>query len=372
MSVFHRFATRTVAVGLALILSGGCSLVDRVFPDRTQDYKSAKVNRELDVPPDLVTTTLGDALPDEATRLSEYAGSEGRAASDSALTAPENVSFHRDRDRVWLDVNGDPDKVWSRARDFWQENGFLLVRDDPQIGVLETDWAERPLNAPSGAVRKVIDRVWDTLHSASTRDKFRMRMERGEAPGSVELYITHRGIQEQLQGTAEQVQTAKWKPRPSDPDLEAEMARRLMVFLGVEEGVATDAVAAAQPPAERAELIKESKEKAWLRLREDFPNAWRSVGIALDRIGFAVEDRNRSEGLYYVKYTDLAAGENKKGVLSKLAFWSDDDESAAKQHQIKLESENSETRISVLDADGKPEFTQTAVRILTLLHEQLR
>ncbi len=372
MRVFHRLAAAVAATVLAFSLLAGCGLVDKVFPDRTEDYKKAQAAPELDVPPDLVTTTLGDGLPDEATKLSEYTGEAQKAPADTVLPTPENIRFMRDRDRVWLEVKGDPDKVWQRAHDFWEENGFLLVRDDPKAGILETDWSETPLNAPQSPVRTLLNRVWDTVHSAPTRDKFRMRMEKGDSPDSVELYITDRGIQQKLRGSAEEIQTSQWEPRLSDPDLEAEMARRLMVYLGVSSEQAQSAVAAAKAPAEQAELVKESKEKATLNVHQDFANAWRSVGIALDRVGFAVEDRNRSDGLYYVKYTDLAATENKQGVLSKLAFWSKEDKTQAKEHQIKLEGDGADTHVTILDADGKPEYSETAVRILTMLQEQLK
>jgi outer membrane protein assembly factor BamC len=371
MTKFRRILARAVVVALVSALAGGCGITEKIFPDRTKEYKNARAGQPLEVPPDLVTTTLGDALPDQTTRLSDYAGEGQGPGEDTLLAGGDNVRFRRDRDLVWLEVYGDADRIWSRVRDFWQENGFLLVRDDPNIGLLETDWTETRLHPPQGVVRSLIGRVWDSLHSAATRDRFRVRIERSGKPHTVELYITHRGIEEVLQDTSEQIQTTKWRTRPSEPDLEAEMARRLMVYLGVGSDQAQSEVDTAEQPAERAELVTESKTKAVLHLHDDFPDAWRSVGIALDRVGFAVEDRNRSAGIYYVKYTDPEAEENKKGFFSKLAFWSDDD-SGPKQHRIKVESSDGETRVTVLDTEGRPEYTRTAVRILTLLHEQLR
>jgi len=373
MNPFRRFAAGTLAAAFALSLITGCSVVDRLFPDRTQDYKKAKANSELDVPPDLKPTQANEDLPEGTAKLSDYSGAENASTQDNAAAAaPVNVQFRRDRDRTWLEVEGDPDKVWARAHDFWPENGFLLVRDDAKLGVLETDWKEAPLNAPQGAVRSIINRVWDTVHSAPIRNKFRMRMEQSGTPGTVDLYITEQGIEQSMVGNAEDIQTSQWEPRASDPELEAEMARRMMVYLGMSSEQAQQAVQNAKPQAQQAELLKESKTKAELQVHQDFANSWRSVGIALDRVGFAVEDRNRSAGLYYVKYTDLAASENKKGMLSKLAFWSKDDSTTAKEHQIKLEDQGTDTRVTVLDANGKPEYTETAVRILTMLQEQLK
>ncbi len=57
------------------------------------------------------------------------------------------------------------------------------------------------------------------------------------------------------------VRTA-WQPRPADPDLEAEMLRRLMVRLGVAEERARTAVASAGKAPERARLTSEKGRRA--------------------------------------------------------------------------------------------------------------
>ncbi len=355
----------------------GCSIVNAVFPDRSQDYKKARAAARLEVPPELKTTTLSDSLPvaDDSASLADYTRKQHQATQPGAVNRvlPEQKGAHleRDRDRYWLVVNGDPEAVWSRAREFWLAQGFLIVREDPATGILETDWVESGSNTPQGLVQGVIGRVFDKMHSSALRDKFRMRLERGETPGTTEIYITHQGIEENMQG-ADDIQTAVWEPRPSDPGLEVEKLKQLLVFLGVEPERVEALAGAAKPKPERASLLKDGPDHATLVLHEDFSRAWRSVGIALDRVGFAVEDRNRSDGIYYVRYRDLVKAENKKGLFSRLAFWSKDDSRENDQYQISLAADGSETRVTVLDADGKPEMSSTAVRILNLLYEKLR
>jgi outer membrane protein assembly factor BamC len=100
------------------------------------------------------------------------------------------------------------------------------------------------------------------------------------------------------------------------------MLRRLMIRLGSEEKRATAAVQAAQEkPLERA------KPDAWyadgagtLEVDESFDRAWRRVGLALDRVGFTVEDRDRSRGLYFVRYVDPETDGEKKedGFFARL------------------------------------------------------
>jgi outer membrane protein assembly factor BamC len=210
----------------------------------------------------------------------------------------------------------------------------------------------------------------DFAYSAATRDQYRVRLERGDDPLTTEIYLTHRGVEEVIKGGVEDSSTI-WEPRPSDPELEAEMLKRMMVFLGVEEQKAEAMLARKTEQKPRAQLVS-VKEGSMLMLEEDFSRAWRRTGVALDRVGFAVEDRNRSEGIYYVRYNDPLADQDKDGVLSKLAFWSSSDDDDATQYQIEVQAQGAATHIIVNDAQGQRDTSSTAKRILSLLEEELR
>ena len=85
---------------------------------------------------------------------------------------------------------------------------------------METEWAENRAKLPQDLIRKTIGKLLDGMYSTGERDKFRTRLERN-AQGGVEIYITHRGLQE-IYPTKERDSTT-WTVRPSDPDLEAEL-----------------------------------------------------------------------------------------------------------------------------------------------------
>ena len=194
-------------------------------------------------------------------------------------------------------------------------------------------------------------------------------LERGVEPGTTEIYLTHRGVEEVIKGTVDP--TVSWQPRPSDPELEAAMLKRLMVYMGVEEQKALTQLAQQPDHKARAHLVS-NETGSMLIVDEDFSRAWRRTGVALDRVSFAVEDRNRSQGTYYVRYSDPLSEQNKKGILSKLAFWSSDDNAEATQYQIELQAQGPITHIVVNDAQGARDTSPTAKRILTLLQEQLQ
>ena len=364
-------------LGLCLILLHGvaaCTWLDKTFPDKAQDYKRAKPAQPLDVPPDLTTTPTSDALvvPSGSTTLSGYTSAKqslGRQG-ETVLPKQDDVKFEHDPDRAWLVVQGDPASVWPVAREFWVENGFFIVNENPELGTLQTDWVENRAAIPKGPIRSVISRIYAQAYSSAYRDRYRMRLERGEKPGTTELYITQQGVEEIVVSGGEEG-TTKWGPRPSDPGLESEMLKRMMIYLGVKPARAEEVVTKTAPRPARAELVQQGTGQATLVLHDEFEKAWRNVGIVLDRVGFAVEDRDRLQGLYYVRYSDPLKSQNQGGFLSKLAFWSDK-EQKAEHYQIKLSDDGADTRVVVLDKDGKPEKSVTAVHILNVLYDELK
>ena len=355
------------------LLVSACSTLDKVAPGRKKvDYKKSETTEALEVPPDLSSNTINAApstLDSASSALSEF--NDGLPAGASmVLPDQSNMQFERDGDQQWLVVQGEPSQVWPKVREFWLEQGFLIKMEDPRVGILETGWSENRADIPQGPIRNTLGKVMDFAYSAATRDQYRVRLERGAESSTTEVYLTHRGVEEVIKGSVEDNQTI-WEPRPSDPELEAEMLKRMMVFLGVEEQKAEAMLAQKTEQKPRAQMVS-AKSGSMLMLEEDFSRAWRRTGVALDRIGFAVEDRNRSEGIYYVRYNDPLADQNKEGVLNKLAFWSSDDEDDATQYQIEVQAQGAATHIVVNDARGVRDTSSTAKRILSLLEEELR
>jgi outer membrane protein assembly factor BamC len=360
---------KVVAVALAgVLLTSACSSMSG---NKKADYKKARTTESLEVPPDLTATSINQApdLPNATgTSLSEMTKTAPAAGTSTVLPEKGDIRLERDGNQQWLLIQAEPSQVWPKVREFWMQQGFLIKMEDPRLGILETGWNENRADIPSDVIRNTLGKVLDFVYSAATRDQFRVRLENGTEPGTTELYLTHRGMEEVVTGSAEDRDT-KWQQRPPDPELEAEMLKRLMVYLGVDEEKAKTQLAAQSQVPARAELVSDSS-GIMLIDKEDFSRAWRRTGVALDRVGFAVEDRNRADGVYFVRYNDPLGGEE-KGLLSKLAFWSSDEEKA-KRYRIVLQAEGPDTHIIVRNEQGERENSSTAKRILTLLEEQLR
>jgi outer membrane protein assembly factor BamC len=365
-----------VALCLALNLAG-CQLMGLLPEAKKMNYKSAGKLPPLEVPPDL--TALGsderyvvpDISPTGSATFSAYSKDRTKQAGvEGATVLPPidetGVRMERSGTERWLVVKGEPEDIWPLVKMFWQELGFIIKVELPEAGVMETDWAENRAKISDGLVRGALSKILDTLYSTAERDKFRTRLERGEAT-TTEIYISHRGMDEVMEGNVRTV----WQPRPPDPDLEAEMLARLMMRFGVAEERARATVASAGTGKERASLGEKGRT---LTVNEAFDRSWRRVGLALDRIGFTVEDRNRAQGIYYVRYVnpdeDSGTG-GAKGFFSKLLFWRDDDDKPG-QYRIQLSEAGAGTDVTVLNKDGGTEKSREATRILTLLYEQLK
>ncbi|CAN7228225.1 outer membrane protein assembly factor BamC [Acidovorax sp. LjRoot118] len=360
--------TRVGLLALALALSA-CSALEG---DKI-DYKSAAKGSTLEVPPDLTQLSRdsrynvpGGAVSAAAMQASQAAQPSGTA--NAAATQLGDVRIQRDGNKRWLVIDRPADKLWEPVRDFWLENGFTLDLDQANLGIMETDWAENRAKLPQDLIRSTLGKVIDSLYSTGERDRFRTRLERN-ASGGTEVYITHRGMIEVYSNTTKD-QTV-WQPRAADPELETEFLRRLMVRLGVSQEQSKAVVAAAAAPVAQSATVATVNNVPVVQMKEGFDRAWRRVGVALDRTGFTVEDRNRNDGVYFVRYVAPNADKKESGFFGKL-FTRSPDAVPPLKYRIVVRSQGEATTVSVLNEGGTPEASANAERIVRVIADELK
>ena len=374
-----RFGWQSLLVMVLVLQVGGCGL----FKGKSDDVPS-KTRDALEVPPDLARPG-GDDLAQGAPSATSYSEITAKAkppsaavpSAPSAASAPATVPavsaaaspvrLERAGAQRWIVVNEPADQVWVRTRDYFVVNKIKLTTENQQTGILETDWSDRPYVIGEGMVAKVLG----GLHSTGLRDRFRVRIEAGRNPGTSEIYVTHQGLEEVVAsgGLSTVIQTV-WQPRAADPEQEADLLYRLMRHFGVSEEQAKTQLAAGG--SERA-----VRSKGLLTLKqEDFDNAWRRVGIALDRGRIVVEDRDRAAGIYYVRFVD--GGESKRGGLfgwlrSDSSAESDKNSKApTDRYQVLVKTSAGDTGVTVRNVKGEPEESPAAERLLDVLQNFLR
>ena len=377
-----KFAVLRVSLCALALAVAGCANIG--LESKKIDYKSASKTNvpTLEIPPDLTSPTRDNrfAVPDTGGKgsatYSQYSGERTLAKEQQqgdVLPKVDKTRIERSGSQRWLVVAETPDKLWDKIKEFWQETGFLIKLELPEAGVMETDWAENRAKIGDDFIRNLLGKVLDSLYSTAERDKFRTRLEPGNEPGTTDIFISHRGMYEIY--VSEGKDQTKWQPRDADPELEAEMLRRLMVHFGTDQKRAEVEMAAAKAkPQERAKLKRGTDGAGTLEVEERFDRAWRRVGLALDRVGFTVEDRDRSKGLFFVRYVDPESdSQNKKdGMLSKLAFWKPSTPAPQTRYRVYVKDEGAMTTVQVLSNEGGIDQSETSRKILGLLYEQLK
>jgi outer membrane protein assembly factor BamC len=411
-------------VGLVLLtaLLSACDSIP--FIDNSSDYKKGSArSRPLEVPPDLTSLNSSDAYNvSGSTSYSEY--SEAQAGQEpgveQVLRNPGGVRMEKAGGQRWLVVDAPAEKVWPVVREFWLDQGFAVRVENAQTGVMETEWIRSDnikVESDSRSYGERFDKWLDGLSGLADRRKFRTRLERGEEKGTTEIFMTHRTVagtpddgKQRIQTQLGEIETGYRVDKTDrtvkidefEQDLDAELLRRLMVKLGVAEDQAKQ-IANNPVREQHAEVVKEANESVTLKLKDSYDRGWRRVGLALDRVGFVVEDKNRAEGLFYVRYADVdidGAPKKKKGLFETLAFWQDDEEEIenkskpkeedtivdklkfwkgkdettdpSKKYTIKVSETDTGTQVNIVDSEGNSDAGTTANRIISLLYDQLK
>jgi outer membrane protein assembly factor BamC len=394
---------RLLATALAASTLVGCAAIENTLSGDRVDYRSATVrNTPLDVPPDLTQLArdarfqpqtgaavsaagfpaAGSAVPTNTVAVAPQSVTPAAAAAAAQSSAAPRIE--RSGNQRWLVTGQAPDQVWPRVLAFWKANGFTIAVEQSETGIVETDWAENRAKLPQDLLRRTLGRVLESLYSTGERDRFRTRVER--TPAGSEVFISHRGMIEVVTGI--QRDNTTWQPRPTDSELEAEFLLRLASYLAggparpaaAAQTAAAGAAAAPTPAAaaagptqpERARLIAGATPSS-LQVDDPFDRAWRRVGLALDRGGFTVEDRDRVSGLYFVRFVPAQAAPTADPGLFARLFSSRTDAQAAQRVRIQVKGEgDSRSTVNVVNADGAADTSESAQRIVALLLDGLK
>jgi outer membrane protein assembly factor BamC len=372
------------ALATALLVAG-CSSVG-LGTDKIE-YSSAAPPRTLEVPPDLSQLPRDDrfAVPERAGSVTASATMAAAASRPQqspgavATVAPAvpTARVERAGTQRWLVVDVPPERAFAVVREFLPSIGLAIEREDPKLGIVETVWAENRAKLPQDIIRSTLGRVLDQVFSTGEQDKFRFRVERTAANTS-EIFVSHRGMIEVYTSSAQD--STMWQPRPSDPELEAELLQRLALRFApvaqpqaVTTASAAPTTAAAAPPEIARLLPADAANPARVSIDEPFDRAWRRVGLALDRGGFTVEDRDRAKGVYFVRYLDPEVEQKQRegqGFFSKL--FGREFKVDAQQFRVLVGPAGERTVVTVQDRDGKPDAGPTAGKILAQINQQLR
>jgi outer membrane protein assembly factor BamC len=364
-------STFPLALLAAAISLSGCSILE----GNKVDYKSTARPVALEVPPDLSQlktesryTVLNGAVSALQAKSAATAGQpEAKAMASIAPLEIADARIERMGDKRWIVIKRTPEALWQPIKGFWQESGFPLATEQSEIGIMETEWVENRAKIPQDFLRSAISKVFDNLYSSPEQYKFRTRLERN-INGETEIFVSQRSRVETY--TSDLKDRTVWQSGPVDPEVEAEFINKLLRKLGAvsNQSAGSTGSSALQPK------VTLSATSSALDLSEGFDSAWRRVGLTLDRSGFTVEDRDRSKGLYFVRYAHKAP-DAEAGFMQKIMSFkwgSDSKDVSALKYQIEVKSAGTQSTVKVLDSKGQADTTDAGRAILKLLANDLK
>jgi outer membrane protein assembly factor BamC len=359
-----------------MLTLAGCGSMS--MESKRVDYKAAAAKvPTLEIPPDLTAPAAEDhyIIPEGTASVANYSDfAKGNASSSqvrSSAVLPESRSVRLEHNGAqhWLVVDDKAENVWPVIKAFWPENGIVIKTENAQAGIIETDWAENRAKIPKSGIRSILGKVMDGLYESGELDMYRIRLERSKDGNSTEIYLTQYGKEQVL---SKDGSTTTWQSRPNDPELENTMLQMLMIKLGGAEAQAQvktqmevpSAQGAVAAPARLQTLPNGSK---IILLSEPFDRSWRTVGLALEHGGFVVEDKDRANGVYFLRVEEDA---KEKGWLDKLAFWRDDEKSRKPaRYQVTVHEGSAGCEVAVNNGNG--ESNPNTQRIIDALYKAL-
>ena len=376
--------SRKLLAGL-VIMAGltGCSTLDKINPlgnNKTSDYKTANLHRQLDIPPDLTTPQSNDeySVPQVGgttySQYSQYADNHVQPAvqqqpvlapTPGVLPGSNEAVLKRDGNTFWLSVKLPAQQVWPVVEAFWKKQGYSLILKDPSTGVMQTDWRSSHLKAPQGELDKVLGNLFGN-DLTGEMSMYTTRLERDINSDTTEIYISYHGA---IEANGNE---SGWRALPPDPQSELGELMNLLQGFGVRKAEAniqlTQINAVNQP---YAIMVNHGSS---LIIKEGFKNTWRRIGLALDREDFIVENRNKASGIYYVKYKHELPSHIDNSWLSKIEFWktTSPKNMVFGQYHVKVTGDKQSSLIQIQDVSGYPLNNDVARKIVALLDNQLK
>lgn len=375
----------------------GCSATEEFYDDITSpDYVNSSKAKSLEIPPDLSEIEENKAydVPGKAKSYKEFLDSEENLKNSyenpkklKVIENPDGLRIVKSGNLRWLVAEKSPDVIWPHVKEFWEDLGFRVTIANKRTGIIETEWMDTDdikLDQDRGAL-STFDKWLDSLSGFADRRKFRTRVEYGD-DGATEIYISQRSAEAAADqhsrilrersadynvGTIYQIEEYQSDEKSGnkkikvseqreldDYEIDSELLTRLMIKLGATNFDAKEKVNNPEVIV-KAELINK-QDDLYIKMYDPYERAWRRLGLALDIIGFVTEDKDRSKGIYYVRFseTELPSEKNEEeeGLLDSLIFWDHDKKS---EDELKAKEENkAQENIDQLDNNpNEPNFT---------------
>ena len=284
MSMYRKHVIRVFGLLLIMTMSA-CSSDGEERPE----YLDSHSLKGLQVPPRLSApdTRAELKIPEPSAKALELLNSQENAKGTVAPVF-KNVEFKSDNGLFWVEIHENADKLWTKLRDFWAHEGIKLARDEPLLGIMETEW----MNEFKASKLKGESSSWfKGLFSPDLKDRFRMRVERTSRDDLTRVYVNHRGLEITV-NTGDD--SSAWVHRQPDLVLEQEILLRLVLFTGLSKAQAMDMFDNYRAYHPRVRKLSEDSSQFAIIGHQDF--VWHRLIQALDHLGVEIKQQDKRRG----------------------------------------------------------------------------
>ena len=265
---------------ISLLFLTSCSYIsgpEGFFPPTKDDFLEEKVEADIQLPIDLDLFVVENHYPVD--KSSELLDNQDVPKPRQIFSSSGNssVQLRRLGELMWIYVETLPSTSWPISKSFWETSSYEVIESNPINGEIDIAYDETSI--------------------------LKMKIEHGIKEASTEIFLAQINIEsDEILSNPELVQTEL-------SNLVSYFAESVSQFSG------TSLAAQNLNEMKKAKIFVENGQTV-IELDLNFDRAWSSVSKAMDASNIDTNDRDRSNGIFYVSYSN----EEDSGFLSFLNF----------------------------------------------------
>ena len=309
-----------------------CSYIagpEGLFPPTKDEFLKEKVEQDIQLPSDLALISKENHYPvDEISETLENQDVP-KPRQIFSTSGDSSVQLRRLGELMWVYVETLPSTSWPISKSYWDTSSYKVINADPATGEIAINFDE------------------------ST--KLKMKIEHGIKEASTEIFLV------QVDKTSNEIL--------SNPELIQTELSNLVNYFADSVGQFSGTSLAAQNLNEmkKAKIFVDNGQTV-IELDLNFDRAWSSVTKAIDSASIIANDKDRSNGIFYVSYES----EEEEGFFSFLNFGRSKSRNATvfgdAQFEVKISEKNNKTYVRAYSKDGKIE---EAEELISKINESL-
>ncbi|MEL0115733.1 MAG: outer membrane protein assembly factor BamC [Gammaproteobacteria bacterium] len=314
-----------------LFLTTSCSYIsgpEGLFPPTKNAFLKEKVEEDMLLPNDIDIIMIENHYPVEIGETLSNDEKVPKPRQIFASSGNSSVQLRRLGELMWIYVETLPSTSWPITKSYWNTSSYETISANPQSG-------EIIINFDEGSF-------------------LNMKIEHGIKEASTEIFLT------QIDKNSNEI--------ISNPDLiQSELSSLVSYFADtVDQFTGTSLAAQNLNDLKKTRIFVENG-RTVIELDLNFDRAWSSVTKAMDAAEIFANDKDRSNGIFYVSYVE----EDNRGFLSFLNPRKNEDKKVLSddaQFEVKIIEKNNKTYVRAYSKDGKIDESE---KLISKINESL-